>query len=252
MTHIPWKYDLPRALGGSIGIQFLAGFCSTDWLSSLHIDQMSAVLDCQLGKESPGKRSVTTVWSDALRGIYRSGQDVYLSSSSGQYLRHLGEEIKGGHIHHMATIVSVYLAGDQALLPNISQPRGNHWVAVVLDFDNGVVRYGDPAGGEAPSELLEMIVWWLEQHGWSRKMKVEILPCPNQGDGHSCSTLAFNTVVSHFYPSIPLVSASPDGVPGRLQALELISIYIQGLVVSNVEMSVQYRMLTTKVWPARG
>ncbi|XP_006456240.1 hypothetical protein AGABI2DRAFT_146132 [Agaricus bisporus var. bisporus H97] len=156
--------------------------------------------------------------------MYRSGQGEYLSS----------EEIKGGRIQYMATIMSVYLAGNQtAVLPNTSQPRGNHWVAVVLDLEHGVVRYGDPTGAAAPSELLEMIMWWLGQHEWSRELKTEMLPCPNQVDSHSCSTLAFNSVVSHFYPSIPLVSASPDGVPGRFQAIELIGCYIQELITDS-------------------
>ncbi|KAF7768644.1 hypothetical protein Agabi119p4_7887 [Agaricus bisporus var. burnettii] len=231
LTRIPWKYNLPRSLGGSIGIQFLAGFCSKDWLSSLHIDQMTAVLDWQLLTDAPGKRSVGTVWSDTLRSIYQCGRNEYSSSSSAQYLRHLGAEIAGGQIHHLATIVSVYLGGDHsAVLPHQGQPRGNHWTAVVLDLDQGVVRYGDPAGFEAPNDLLAMIVWWLEQHGWDKDMKIESLPCPSQGDSHSCSTLAFNSIVSYIYPTIPLVSSSPDGVPGRLQALELISIYVQDLI----------------------
>lgn len=117
-------------------------------------------------------------------------------------------------------------------------------MAIVLDIDEGVVRYGDPAGNEAPKELLGMIVWWLGQHGWLKEMKIEMLPCPDQGDSHSCSTLAFNSIVSCFYPLIPLVSSSPDGVPGRLQALELISIYIQNLIVSIMEMVVQFMILT--------
>lgn len=107
LAHIPWKYNLPCALGGSIGIQFLARFCSKEWLSSLHIDQMAAVLDWQMLTDASGKQSVRTVWSDTLRNMYRSGQSEYATSSSAQYLRHLGAEIVGGHIRHMATIVSV-------------------------------------------------------------------------------------------------------------------------------------------------
>jgi hypothetical protein len=237
MDRLPWQYDLPRAMGGSVGIRFLAKFCSTDWLSTLHVDQMAAVVDDRLGQTFQGYRFVGTAWSDTLRNFHQLRRDEYLCSSSSQFLRNLGEEVKGGNIHCIAAIISVFQSPNQrAVLPTTSQPRGNHWVALILDLDEGVVRHGDPAGAgiDAPSKLLDMIKWWLAQHGWKNDISIVALPCAQQQDGHSCSTLAFNAIVSHFYPSTALVSPTAESAPGRFQALKLVSSYIQELVVSLV------------------
>jgi hypothetical protein len=40
-------------------------------------------------------------------------------------------------------------------------------VALLLDLDRGVVRYGDPASASAPIDLVEMVQWRLDQHHWS-------------------------------------------------------------------------------------
>jgi hypothetical protein len=114
LSYIPWKYDLPCALGGSIGIQFLAQFCLTEWLTSLHIDQMAAVLDHRLVAEFNGcKCFVGTEWSDILQSFFHSRRGEYLDSPSTQGLRHLAGEIVAGNLLEIATILPVFLPDEQ-------------------------------------------------------------------------------------------------------------------------------------------
>jgi hypothetical protein len=234
LSYIPWKYDLPHTLGESVGIQFLAQFCSAEWLTSLHIDQMAAVLDHRLMAEFNGSKCfVGTEWSDKLQSFFHSWRGEYLDSPSTQGLHHLAGEIVAGNLLKIATILPVFLPDEQTtVLLNPSQPRGIHWVALLLDLDQGVVRYGDPASASMPIDLVKMVQWWLDQHHWSKPMEIDPLPCTKQSDMYSCSTLVLESLLYHLYLAIQPTSLTLDGAPSQFRALELVCHYIQEQMVS--------------------
>jgi hypothetical protein len=42
--------------------------------------------------------------------------------------------------------------------------KNSHWVAIVLDFDESCILYGDSLGGEPDDHLKNVLSWWTHLH----------------------------------------------------------------------------------------
>lgn len=77
--------------------------------------------------------------------------------------------------------------------------NNNHWVALIIDFREHMILYGDSIRkniGCMNSELRLAFKWWATFHTGVR-FKVEELPIMEQSDGFSCGILAWNALASH-------------------------------------------------------
>ncbi|KAK7005550.1 hypothetical protein R3P38DRAFT_2933871 [Favolaschia claudopus] len=75
-------------------------------------------------------------------------------------------------------------------LGTIANPSENHWVALTVDGEKGMVGYGDGFGKKVPDILRQHVDWWLFEHlGVTFKWKN--LPTTKQTDAHSCGLIAY-------------------------------------------------------------
>ena len=117
----------------------------------------------------------------------------YGTDSSYKWLRDLGTDL-GSHYHsHLVTI------------SNINQ---NHWGAIIVDFDQKLVRYGDSMDRLVKAGVKSVLNWWLYIHT-GQGFAYTKLPMTCQEDSHSCGILAWNAIAHYFFPKRhPLMDAS--------------------------------------------
>ena len=161
-SQVPWTYRLPRAMGDHISD--LALLCSERWLGIEHIDLMLEVLKDQLELDSNGTRAsiqgVQFMWK--LIETYRYSRNTYAEAQSCKFLRECAANLKTAKVSVIGTVIAVMIGRDDVLLPRGEEIRANHWCAVAINTDQLTIQYGDPMGKLPPSELLDVIHWWLD------------------------------------------------------------------------------------------
>jgi hypothetical protein len=91
------------------------------------------------------------------------------------------------------------------LLKNLNN---EHWVALVLDFKNSCIRYGDSFDEDAPPKLMCAVEWWTYYHT-GRHFTHAKLAITMQTDGFSCGLLAYNALAHNANPEkYPLINAT--------------------------------------------
>ncbi|KAF8219178.1 hypothetical protein L208DRAFT_1342484, partial [Tricholoma matsutake] len=70
---------------------------------------------------------------------------------------------------------------------------GDHWVALILDFQQELIWYGDSLGNVISEEWRKMLDWWTHLH-MGRQFDHEPLPITHQQDSFSCGLLAWNVL----------------------------------------------------------
>lgn len=170
---------------------------------SLQSDMMHVLQDRICGTPELASRlfAVGTVFTQKLTEMYKRRESSdYQYSKSCEWLRNIGDMVVGGRV----LLTSAHL-GDHN-----GQP---HWVGVVINAGNGLIRYGNSLkDNPIPSTLLETYCWWLSHHT-NRTFSEVDLPISNQVDGFSCGFLCDNAL-NHFVDpeSYPLLKPA-DLVP---------------------------------------
>jgi Ulp1 family protease len=82
------------------------------------------------------------------------------------------------------------------MLGTVANVDGNHWVALLIDFRNHKVYYGDSMGGAINEELKVAYDWWLSMHD-EKMFKWVPMDITSQQDRYSCGVLAVNAL-AHF------------------------------------------------------
>ena len=95
-----------------------------------------------------------------------------------------------GHMLATGTLDSL------AFLANFNQ---NHWVAVVLEFKNDIIWYGDSLGGKIPLSMEKNIKWWTKFHS-GKDFTVKKLTITIQKDFFSCCLLVWNAICVFVFP----------------------------------------------------
>ena len=75
--------------------------------------------------------------------------------------------------------------------------NGDHWVAIVLDFKQSLVWYGDLFGSMPVEQVTSVINWWTFHHT-GREFAYRTMRMPAHKDGFSCGLLGTNGL-GHFY-----------------------------------------------------
>jgi hypothetical protein len=215
LSQVPWTYQLPRAMGSHVSdLTFL---CSERWLKSIHIDSMLEVLKDQLESNEiqASIQGVQFMWK--LIETYRYSRDTYAEAQSCRFIRECADKLRTTDVSVLGTAVAVIIGGDDALLPR-GEVRANHWCAVVINTDQLTIQYGDPMGKAPPSELLDVIRWWLGL-SFNTTFSLHNLPVTHQKDSISCAILTNNALSHHFIPTIPLLHNGEPCILGRIDAL---------------------------------
>ena len=130
---------------------------------------------------------------------------TYLEARSASHIRKLGEALANGTYKKIAMSILVQIEEGQAALPTCSEP-GNHWVTVVIDVETSSILYGDSFRLPPPTELHNMLLWWLSHH-CVEKFQWADLPITLQSNNFSCPILSANSLahalLALVFPLIP-------------------------------------------------
>lgn len=99
-------------------------------------------------------------------------------------------------LHATGEVLTEVTWHQQGLIVNVNK---THWVAVVLDFQNHLILYGDSLQPTPDKEVVAMMTWWTHHHT-GHAFSLKDLPISFQQDSYSCGLLAWNTLVVYFLP----------------------------------------------------
>ena len=219
---IPWSFELPREFGDGKAISSLTHLFSDDWLSDGTMDLMLAVVRDELQKAEMTVAVVLSCFGQKLITTYRYNQDTYLSSRSCRYLRDIGDQLKDAKISAVCFAFGVCVSSK-----GVSIPIGegcNHWVAVILDVRTRTIWYGDPMKQDPPSELVNVMNWWLQSALPGIYFTLMELPCTIQQDSISCGILTMNSLTHFFFPTHALYNGTQPCVQARTEwAMKIIN-----------------------------
>lgn len=202
---IPWAGNVHGFTEAEPVIK-LATYLSHDWLATTHGNHQLDLLRWDLARSGTDPQSLCEVvnlsFFQKMMQVYHARNDTPYSAGGGaRRLWNVGEELANGIWTMVVGIVNV---------------NDNHWIAVVIDTTQSIIRVGDSLGGEN-TEVRAAIAWWINTH-IPHKFSQESLPTTRQQDTHSCLIFAANAAGHFILPvQIPLLQAQ-DGAKGRISA----------------------------------
>jgi Ulp1 family protease len=125
----------------------------------------------------------------------------YATAENYNWIRKKGQELGTGILDKLATIVNI---------------GGNHWVAVVIDFQSSQILYGDSLGGTITVEIETVLIWWIHHHT-GQQFTTNRLPITRQRDGYSCGIMAWNAVAMNVLPKNYVLIKSESVADERLK-----------------------------------
>ena len=176
---------------------------------------------------SAGIKSVLilkTTTFDKILSLYRHDAMTYLEEQSASYIRKHGEALMNGTYTKIAASVSVQIEEGQTFLANHTEP-GNHWVTVILDVETSSILYGDSFTLPPPTELQDMLRWWLSHHR-TETFQWADLPITLQSDGFSCPILSAYSMAHALLPPLFPLIPEENCIQARIDMLILIISYL--------------------------
>jgi Ulp1 family protease len=181
---LSWSGDIKGSFA-TISTDHLSTYLTKKWLSDEHENQLLYLLRQQVWRKrgEDGIDVTDTYFIKKLTEIYRE-KDEYATRPGYAWIRKKGQDLA---------------TGVQDMLITIANVKDNHWVAVVLDFKESNIRYGDSMGGTIDGDLKVVLTWWIHHHT-GEFFTTSYLPITRQQDSHSCGILAWNSLVVHLFP----------------------------------------------------
>jgi hypothetical protein len=138
LSTVSWTENI-QGFSVSIPTHYLADYTTKEWMTDEHITQMLDLLQQDVIQAGLSKTiEIKSVWFlTMLRKGYEE-QEQYMTHTSYRWLRALGQAFGTGTREQLAFIGLI---------------GGNHWIAVVIDFKEGTVYYGDSLGEGINSSL---------------------------------------------------------------------------------------------------
>jgi hypothetical protein len=84
-----------------------------------------------------------------LSSAYEQRNTNYEAGRRFKHLRHIGITLRNGTYKQLAYLMNV---------------KNSHWMAIVLDFDESYILYGDSLGGKPDDHLKNVSSWWAHLH----------------------------------------------------------------------------------------
>jgi hypothetical protein len=208
LSTISWSTTV-QGFPGTVSVEYLAAYMTKNWLTDEHENQMLHLLGYELARSSEGCCEgnriyiAETFFVPALIRAYEKPDraNQYATASNCSWLRKKGQEFGTGALDKLATIANV---GE------------NHWVAVVIDFRESQILYGDSLGGTITVEIERVLNWWIHHHT-GEQFRTNRLPITRQRDGYSCGILAWNAVATKVLPKNYILMKSDDVSDERLK-----------------------------------
>jgi hypothetical protein len=130
---------------------------------------------------------------------------------------------KHGTLHNLGKSKSL-VSGVFKCVGTIMNYQNTHWAALVLDFSNNAIRYGDSLGWEMVEKTKEAIAWWIQAHT-SVPFVYKLLPITHHHDIFLCGLLTWNSLTHYFLPAQnPLINPSLVAV-ARVEVLLQITMH---------------------------
>ncbi|KAF8068571.1 hypothetical protein FPV67DRAFT_1448488 [Lyophyllum atratum] len=113
-----------------------------------------------------------------------------------------------------------------------SEESSPHWVAIVIDTEVGMHRFGDSFRNPIPKELRDAYEWWSKEHGIDG-LTCDTLLTSHQLDSHACGLFAHNALEHHIDPeSCPLMN-NVDVAAERLREFNTVAAHILARLPAN-------------------
>jgi hypothetical protein len=202
LSNIPWNKSL-QGFPGNPSVETLATYMTpNEWLTDEHEAQLLELLkrDLQEMPQKEGTNIEDVFFVSLICNAYKERGD-YLNQRW-EWIRETGEKYANGTWKEAATIIII---------------SGNHWVPIVIDFENALVRHGDSLGGQLSEDKKAAIEWWTFTHS-GKKFTHQSLPIARQRDGFSCGLFAWNALATYLCESTTLIDPGNMEVE-RLQVL---------------------------------
>ena len=186
LTSLAWAGDV-RGFSEHEPVHKLATYATHNWLSSVHENQMLDLLRTEIRLDRTRPRIVikSTDFPHALQAAYEQRDTGdYMDNRYFDHIRQTGVELGNGMVDELGYLMNL---------------NGDHWVAIVLDFENSAILYGDSMGGKPGEDLRETLSWWTHYHS-GRKFAYGELDVTRQQDGFSCGLLAWNALAHRSLP----------------------------------------------------
>jgi hypothetical protein len=171
-------------------------YCSQDWLSSVHIDHMLNLLKNDLGIPVNNTIPVQHAWhAQQILATYYYGTETYLTSKSCYALCKQAQDLAMGIQDMLATVANI---------------DGNHWIALMVDFQKKKVYYRNSLKHAINKEIRAAYDWWLSMHNedmfeWAQ------MEITRQQDSYSCRIFAVNAL-AHALDSRQFNLMNPEAV----------------------------------------
>lgn len=196
---LPWAGTIS---GFSTKLQsvYLAAYLSTQWLSCEHEEQMLSLLSSDLAMAGFCASVIIegTQFMEQLRSTYKH-KDIYDQSSGYKWVRERGKEMADG---------------TRTKLGTIAHTGGQHWVALIFDFENSIIYFGDSLGGKMISKIHKSVIWWTHYHS-DIHFEMQKLPITRQLNGFSCGLLSWNALCAFLLLDVSLFPVSTARVHNK-------------------------------------
>ncbi|KAF8238064.1 hypothetical protein L208DRAFT_1155032, partial [Tricholoma matsutake] len=168
-----------HGFSAKVGTHYLVTYAMHDWLTDEHETQMLDLLRWEVLRERMGDRvEIESIFFlEKLKDAFHNQKD-YTTGVQHRWVRGEGQALGTSAQEQLVLLANV---------------RGDHWVALILDFQQDVIWYGDSLGNVISEEWCEMLDWWTHLH-MGRQFDHEPLPITRQQDGFSCGLLAWNAL----------------------------------------------------------
>lgn len=186
----------------------LSIYLGPHWLSDTHIEQLGDILSSQI--DSDNIHVLHPLVFLKLESLYRVRRDTYKTTKDASYSHSLGDNLSTSSTVWIGGVINIKVGeADKVSLPGPYE-SGNHWAAFAFSGATGILAYGDSFQEVFPTELRELLEWWINEHLLERvEIRIEQMECTRQQDGYSCRVLAFNALCHHLLPQeYPLIDAA--------------------------------------------
>jgi hypothetical protein len=226
LNDLPWDAKKPSGLSDGEQTNTLWRFLQTNWLSDSEMNDMLELLRAKVlsNHEWSGKFRVESVHLTKmiLKAFKTAGTNAYMSRREYAWARSVGKELAA---RKMVLLTAGHLG-------QLEDDPELHWVAIVVDVEQGVTRYGDSFRTPIPEEIRAAYEWWMNEHRPER-LTSSPLPISQQLDGDACGFFAINALEHHVDPEgCPLLKNNDIGSE-RLSKFNAVAKHISARVCTS-------------------
>lgn len=134
-----------------------------------------------------------------------------------EWLRRKGREMAAEQKHYLATIVNI---------------NDVHWAALVINFEEHEILFGDSYQNPIPSHLRSIVNWWTFYHT-GQQFTHSSLAIARQQDSFSCGMLTWNALQHYLLPSTTLMDGCHRSIDHTKMFLRLTKDYCNQVRTSS-------------------